>query len=67
MAREYTYTITKNNTVLAICDSMRSLANEMTLLGKNHIWYSRKLSGVDSFLFVFKNEVYHIQRHKNKS
>lgn len=65
MAREYIFTATKNNEVLAVCRSARSLANEMASLGKSHVWYSRRLSKSDNFLFVFNNEVYNIQKHKN--
>lgn len=66
MARKYIFTATKNNEVLAVCKSARSLADEMKILGKSHIWYSRKLSKIDSFLFVFNNEVYNIQKHQNR-
>lgn len=66
MARKYIFTITKDNKVLSIKDSARSLSEEMRYLGKSHVWYSRKLSNADSFLFVFNNEIYNVQKHLNK-
>lgn len=45
---------TAENKVIAVGKSARELSGLMEIVGKSHVWYSRKFSVSDDFLFNFK-------------